>query len=222
MIDHNLKLAHPLLMEGAKEDRNLSLAITEKEQHDFRQYMERQGIDFSRPVMLVGVTAKLAHKTWAEDRMTEVLCRFIAACPHWQLIFNYAPGQEAENAHRIFSNMADKASVSSVFLNIEAKSPRQLAAMAANCTAYFGNEGGARHIVHAMGRPSLVVCSPSASKATWLPHDTDITAIGLSASDIRPDAATLTPREQYDLITVDRLWPLLRSFCEGLQETPKL
>ena len=86
----------------------------------------------------------------------------------------------------------------------------------------FGNEGGARHIVHAMGRPSLVICSPSASKATWLPQDTDITAIGLSASDIRPDAATLTPREQYDLITVDRLWPLLRSFCEGLQETPKL
>jgi len=203
MIDHNLKLAHPLLMEGAKEDRNLSLAITEKEQHDFRQYMERQGIDFSRPVMLVGVTAKLAHKTWAEDRMTEVLCRFIAACPHWQLIFNYAPGQEAENAHRIFSNMADKASVSSVFLNIEAKSPRQLAAMAANCTAYFGNEGGARHIVHAMGRPSLVICSPGASKTTWLPQDTDILAIGIDAPS-------------YDLITVDKVWPELQRFCEAI------
>lgn len=203
MIDHNLKLAHPLLMEGAKEDRNLSLAITEKEQHDFRQYMERQGIDFSRPVMLVGVTAKLAHKTWAEDRMTEVLCRFIVACPHWQLIFNYAPGQEAENAHRIFSNMADKASVSSVFLNIEAKSPRQLAAMAANCTAYFGNEGGARHIVHAMGRPSLVICSPGASKTTWLPQDTDILAIGIDAPS-------------YDLITVDKVWPELQRFCEAI------
>lgn len=203
MIDHNLKLAHPLLMEGAKEDRNLSLAITEKEQHDFRLYMERQGIDFSRPVMLVGVTAKLAHKTWAEDRMTEVLCRFIAACPHWQLIFNYAPGQEAENAHRIFSNMADKASVSSVFLNIEAKSPRQLAAMAANCTAYFGNEGGARHIVHAMGRPSLVICSPGASKTTWLPQDTDILAIGIDAPS-------------YDLITVDKVWPELQRFCEAI------
>ena len=203
MIDHNLKLAHPLLMEGAKEDRNLSLAITEKEQHDFRQYMERQGIDFSRPVMLVGVTAKLAHKTWAEDRMTEVLCRFIAACPHWQLIFNYAPGQEAENAHRIFSNIEGKVDVSSVFLNIEAKSPRQLAAMAANCTAYFGNEGGARHIVHAMGRPSLVICSPGASKTTWLPQDTDILAIGIDAPS-------------YDLITVDKVWPELQRFCEAI------
>lgn len=203
MIDHNLQLALPLLMEGAKEDRNLSLSITEKEQQDFRQYMERQGIDFSRPVMLVGVTAKLVHKTWAEDRMTEVLCRFIAACPQWQLIFNYAPGQEAENARRIFSNIEGKADVSSVFLNIEAKSPRQLAAMAANCTAYFGNEGGARHIVHAMGRPSLVICSPGASKTTWLPQDTDILALGIDAPS-------------YDLITVDKVWPELQRFSEAI------
>ena len=205
MIDHNLQLALPLLMEGAKEDRNLSLSITEKEQQDFRQYMERQGIDFSRPVMLVGVTAKLVHKTWAEDRMTEVLRRFIAACPQWQLIFNYAPGQEAENARRIFSNIEGKADVSSVFLNIEAKSPRQLAAMAANCTAYFGNEGGARHIVHAMGRPSLVICSPGASKTTWLPQETDILALGIDAPS-------------YDLITVDKVWPELQRFSEAISK----
>ena len=203
MIDHNLSLAHPLLMEGAKEERALSLAITEKERQDFRQYMERQGIDFSRPVMLVGVTAKLAHKTWQEDRMIEVLRRFIAACPQWQLIFNYAPGQEAENAQRIFSGIAGEDTISGVFLNIEAKSPRQLAAMAVNCTAYFGNEGGARHIVHAMGRPSLVICSPGASKTTWLPQDTDILTIGIDAPS-------------YDLITVDKVWPELQRFSEAI------
>ena len=249
MISHNLRLAEPLL-EGKEErgkwkeergkgkeesgerkvERNLSLSISDAEKQRFRSYMQQQGIDFSRPVLLVGVTAKLESKTWPEDRMTAVLRRFIEAFPQWQLIFNYAPGREADNARRIRDSLSNYAATSSqspsqslpVYLSIEAKSPRELAAMAANCTAYFGNEGGARHIVHAMGRPSLVVCSPSASKATWLPHDTDITAIGLSASDIRPDAAALTPREQYDLITVDRLWPLLRSFCEGLQETPKL
>ena len=246
MISHNLRLAEPLLEEreergeGKEEsgkwkvERNLSLSISDAEKQRFRSYMQQQGIDFSRPILLVGVTAKLESKTWPEDRMTAILRRFIEAFPQWQLIFNYAPGREAANARRIRDNLSTFAATSSqspsqppsqplpVFLSIEAKSPRELAAMAANCTAYFGNEGGARHIVHAMGRPSLVVCSPSASKTTWLPHDTDITAIGLSASDIRPDAATLTPREQYDLITVDRLWPLLRSFCEGLQETPKL
>ena len=201
MIDHNLKLSLPLQGQGGwMEDRNLSLSITEKEKQDFRSYMEQQGIDFSRPVMLIGVTAKLEHKTWSEDRMTETLRRFIAFYPDIQLIFNYAPGQEAENARRIYEQLGCPPNV---MMNVEAKSPRQLAAMAANCTAYFGNEGGARHIVHAMGRPSLVICSPGASKTTWLPQDTDILAIGIDAVN-------------YDLITVDKVWPELQRFCETI------
>ncbi len=188
---------------GQRGVKGLSLFITDQERQDFRQYMAGQGIDFSRPVLLVGVTAKLAHKTWPEDRMTEVLRRLIEAYPRLQLIFNYAPGKEAENAQRIHARLLSSAATPSqplpVFLNIQAKTPRQLAAMAANCTAYFGNEGGGRHIVHAMGRPSLVICSPGASKTTWLPQDTDVLALGIDAAS-------------YDLITVDRVWLELQSF----------
>ncbi len=188
---------------GQRGVKGLSLFITDQERQDFRQYMAGQGIDFSRPVLLVGVTAKLAHKTWPEDRMTEVLRRLIEAYPRLQLIFNYAPGKEAENAQHIHARLLSSAATPSqplpVFLNIQAKTPRQMAAMAANCTAYFGNEGGGRHIVHAMGRPSLVICSPGASKTTWLPQDTDVLALGIDAAS-------------YDLITVDRVWLELQSF----------
>ena len=204
MIDHNLKLSLPLISNQKRgiTDRNLSLFITEKEKADFRAYMQQKGISFSRPIMLVGVTAKLEHKTWAEDRMTEVLRRMIETFPQWQLIFNYAPGREEENARRIYEQLI---SPKSVFLNIAAKSPRELAAMAANCTAYFGNEGGGRHIVHAMGKPSLVICSPYASKTTWLPQDTDIVARGIDATS-------------YDLITVERVWKELEHFCKTITE----
>ena len=195
MIDHNLKLAEAL--KPSETDRNLSLVITDHEKAFFRAYMQRQGIDFSQPVMLVGVTAKLEHKTWPEDRMTEVLRRFITTFPQWQLIFNYAPGREADNAQRIYKLLN---SPKNVFLNIEAKSPRALAAMAANCTAYFGNEGGGRHIVHAMGKPSLVICSPYASKTTWLPQDTDIVAQGIDANEA----------------TVEVVWEQLLAFCKQL------
>lgn len=195
MIDHNLKLAETL--KPSETDRNLSLFITDHEKAFFRAYMQRQGIDFSQPVMLVGVTAKLEHKTWPEDRMTEVLRRIIETLPQWQLIFNYAPGREADNAQRIYKLLN---SPKNVFLNIEAKSPRALAAMAANCTAYFGNEGGGRHIVHAMGKPSLVICSPYASKTTWLPQDTDIVAQGIDANEA----------------TVEVVWEQLLAFCKQL------
>ena len=195
MITHNLKLTEPL--EPTVIDRNLSLSITEKEKMDFRAYMQQEGIDFNRPVMLVGVTAKLKSKTWPEDRMTDTLQRLLDHCPQLQLIFNYAPGREAENARLIYECLGKH---QNIFLQIQARSPRELAAMAANCTAYFGNEGGGRHIVHAMGKPSLVICSPFASKTTWLPQDTDIIALGIDANDA----------------TVEFVWNQLFTFCKEL------
>lgn len=210
MIDHNLKLLSPLKPEHTT--RELSLSITDKEKQEFRLYMEKQGIDFRRPVALIGVTAKLENKTWAEDRMTEILKRMLKTMPEMQLVFNYAPGREAENARRIYENLG---APPQVFINIEAKSMRQLAAMSANCTLYFGNEGGARHIVHAMGKPSLVVCSPMASKKTWLPTDTGIAAVGIAPSDVGQTEA-LSREEQYSLITVERVWEELERFLSDL------
>ena len=201
MITHNLKLAEPL--KPTVIDRNLTLSITDQEKADFRAYMQQEGIDFNRPVMLVGVTAKLAGKTWPEDRMTETLQRLLDHCPQLQLIFNYAPGREAENARLIYEYLGKH---HNIFLQIQARSPRELAAMAANCTAYFGNEGGGRHIVHAMGKPSLVICSPFASRTTWLPQDTDVLAWGIDAADA----------------TVENVWNQLLDFCTkiGVQTGP--
>lgn len=226
MIDHNLLLLSPLgISEG---DKAITLQISEQERRDFHDYMQAQGIDFSRPIMLAGVTAKLAAKMWAEDRMTEVLRRFISAHPEVQIIFNYAPGQEAENARRIEEVLNSQFSARSedtcktgnlkpqIFTNIEAKSMRQLAAMADNCTFYFGNEGGGRHIVQAMGRPSLVVCSPMASKQTWLPENDEVLTRGISATDIDPEAGRLSNAEQYSLISVERVWTALQAFYQQI------
>ena len=218
MIDHNLNMTVPLQQKtGIKhwqQSRKMTLGISDDEKREFRQYMQQQGIDFSRPVMLAGVTAKLAHKTWAEERMTKVLQLFIERYPSVQIIFNFAPGKEAENAGRIYQKLGQHPNI---FLNIEAKSMRLLAAMSANCTFYFGNEGGARHIIQAMGRPSFVVCSPAASKTTWLPENDEIPTRGLAPTDIDPDAMSLSYDQQYHLITAERVWQELQAFCSLIQ-----
>ena len=207
MIDHNLKLLSPLGQMDVQ--KSMTLQITEQECLDFCQYMQRQGLNFNHPIMLAGVTAKLANKTWAEERMIETLRRFVAAYPSVQIIFNFAPGQEAENVHRIYDALEKHPNL---HIDIEAKSMRQLAAMAANCTFYFGNEGGARHIAQAMGLPSLVVCSPTASKVTWLPENDKILTRGIAAIDLSCQANELTYEEQYALITVDVVWERLVDF----------
>ena len=39
--------------------------------------MEKEGIDFARPVLLIGVTTKLIHKKWNTEFMVATLKRIL-------------------------------------------------------------------------------------------------------------------------------------------------
>ncbi|MBQ7422978.1 MAG: glycosyltransferase family 9 protein [Prevotella sp.] len=210
MVSHNLQLLSPLQVET---DRHISLCISKEEISKFQAYMEQEGIDFSRPIMLAGVTAKLNNKTWKMEWMTETLHRFMQTYPNVQIIFNYAPGKEEENAREIYVDLhQDKR----IFIDIQAQSARQLAAMASLCTFYFGNEGGARHIVQAMQRPSFAICSPIADKQTWISQDSNILSEAVAPSDITDEIHGKSYEELYDLLTVDIVWKRLQTFCQQL------
>ena len=213
MVEHNLKLMEPLKELGPLNTTSeLSLAVTTEEKEEFRKYMEEKGIDFSRPVMLVGVTAKLDDKTWKEAFMTETLRRICNEWPELQVVFNFAPGKEAENARRIHQAVGNP----NIFINIEAPSMRKLASMLSLSTIYFGNEGGARHISQAVGTPSFVICSPSANKATWIPAGNPLQQ-AIAATDFlnEKEMEKMTRQEVYDSISVDRVWEGLTTFCRA-------
>ena len=55
---------------------------------------------------------------------------------------------------------------------------RELVALAHYTTFFFGNEGGARHIIQAEGKPSFVVCAPQTSIKKWIPEN-EIPAEGI-------------------------------------------
>lgn len=205
MVDHDLELLSPL--HPTELCHRLSLAVTTQEVASFRTYMEQQGIDFSCPVILCGVTAKLASKVWAEDRMVEIIRRLMNSYPEAQFIFNYAPGQEEQNARRMWQALGSSPRIT---IDLQAHSPRELVAMASMVTMYFGNEGGARHIVHSQGRPSFVICAPTSSKKMWIPQD-GIPADGIQGADVA-DTEGMTPQQVYDVITVDTVWERLQAF----------
>lgn len=210
MIDHNIGLASPLAAMGPiVADRRITLPIGAAEIADMRQYLQRMHIDFDRPLVLMGVTAKLPGKVWAEDRMTWVVDRFVERFPEAQLIFNYAPGDEEVNARRIYANLKDNRNV---FIDVQTRSPRELFALAHLINLYFGNEGGARHIVHAAGKPSYVVCAPGSNKTTWIPRDS-VPADGIAAADLA-DTATMTAAQMYATIDRDSVWKGLCGFIQ--------
>ena len=203
-VTGNLELLQPLnKATKVVYDSQFRLAITEKETAQFRAYMEKQGIDFSRPVLLAAVTTRIPGKSWRKEHMTEILKRLISNYDV-QVVFNYAGAVETEAAQAYYEAL-DKHP--SIFLNIEAKSLRELCALCQNSTFFFGNEGGPRHIAQAFDVPSFAIYPPKISKALWLPGD------GTRFVGISPDEFA-TPEEQKDmdyaqrfnLLTVEDVW----------------
>lgn len=215
MAEYDASLAAPL--NGIKPIQltsEFTLHITDEERNSFGEYLQKKGINLTKPILLANVTAKLAHKVWNEDYMIEVLDRFIKRYGDWQIIFNYAPGQEEENARRIYERLGKPANI---FIDVQARSSRELVAMGTYMTLFFGNEGGARHIMHAAGCPSLVICAPENSKVVWIPQ-TAVKAEGIAPSDYADETmlSAMSRDEKYALITPDIVWERLTKFINEM------
>ena len=220
MVEYDTRYALPLQsLRPIEPVYAFTLHITDEERQAFGTYLTSQGIDLHRPVMLANVTAKLASKVWMEDRMVWVLHHFLEQYPDYQLIFNYAPGQEEENARRIYTQLGKP---QQVFIDVQAHSARELVAMSHYMTLFFGNEGGARHIAQAAGCPSLAICAPENSKKVWIPQ-TQVLADGISPVDTLEEHQLteqayqqLSREEKYGLLTQEYVWSRLQSFMQKL------
>lgn len=195
---------------------DFKLYVTEKERQEFKQYMQSKGIDFSRPVVLVGVTTKLAHKNWNREYMKETLKALSERYDNIQLIFNYAPGKEEQEAKRIYEELNCPETVKT---DIKADSLRKLMALCSNTDFYFGNEGGTRHMIQALGIPSFSIYSPGADKCKWLPHNST-KAQGIGPKDVlsENESRNLSYKDLFDSITPEqvckRLFPMLDEFIQ--------
>lgn len=215
MVKRNLLYAAPLeKVWPIQYTSRFNIEIAEKEVYNFRTYMESEGINFKNPVILVGVTTKLVHKKWNTARMAEVIRKILNEYSTFQLIFNYAPGEEERDARQIYEDIKAH---ENIFINIKANSLRQLGALCANCSFYFGNEGGARHIAQALNIPSFAIYSPSSSKAIWLPHNST-EALGIDPQDmISSDRLKgFSYEELFSLITVEEVYKRLKPLLDKL------
>lgn len=204
MVQHNLQLLEPLNQTGKiVYDPAFRLYVSEKEKQAFRTYMEKQGIDFSRPVILGSVVTRVIDKMWSMERMREVLSRIIRKYDP-QIIFNYTGEKEENLAMELFRSMG---SDSHIFMNIQANTLLELRAMIANCDFFFGNEGGTRHIAQALDVPSYAIYSPGISKSVWLPGNSDKFQGIESVGDSLPaQTETKEVSDGHALISVEDVW----------------
>ena len=214
-VDRMVALLNPVEKElDLQLTKNFRLNITAEEQNSFRKYMIKEGIDFSKPVVVCTVAARIAHKTWNTDYMAEVLLRMIEKYDA-QLIFNYV-GDELMVAQSVKEKMGNP---TQVFLNVEAKSLRELGALLTNADFFFGNEGGPRHISQALDIPSYAIYPPGISKKEWLPNASEKFQ-GIEVNDIMSDSepGTLSYIDSFNTITPDvvcvRLFEMLNRYLK--------
>lgn len=217
MVRQNLRLMEPLsALAPLKYTEEFRLYVSEKQRADYRRYMEQQGIDFRRPILMATVTARLTYKVWNKEKMKDVLRRIIDRYDA-QIIFNFA-GKEREMAEQYKREMNND---SHIFMNVEAKSLPELCALLTHCHFFFGNEGGPRHIAQALGVPSYAIFPPGIWKSVWLPGDQTRYA-GISPDDFMPyreqQERKLNYTERFDLIPVEEVWNGVKDMLDELPD----
>jgi heptosyltransferase III len=199
-VDRMVALLNPVEKElNLKLTNDFRLEITKEEQRNFRNYMVQEGIDFSKPVVVCTTAARIPHKIWNTDYMAKVLLQIIKKYDA-QLIFNYV-GDELSVAQSVKEKMGNP---SQVFLNIDAKSLRELGALLKNANFFFGNEGGPRHISQALDIPSFAIYPPEIAKKEWLPNASERFQ-GIEPGDIlsNSELQTLSYIDSFNAITPD-------------------
>lgn len=212
-----LDLLNPLMSKySIIKDPNFKVYYTQEELNSFKTYMENNGIDFTRPIIICGVTTRIPGKGWDDEKMKETLTRIINKYDA-QLIFNYGDNREKELALELEILMNKD---SHIFTNIEAKNLRELICLLANSNFYYGNEGGTRHISQALEIPSFAIYPPGVDKNNWLPNKSEKYS-GIELQDIITDKTKyqhLEYKEQFKFIDVKSVWDKLdESLTKNLQ-----
>jgi heptosyltransferase-2 len=208
-----LRLLSPLEKEcKVQYDRQFKVYLTENEKEAFARKMAAKGIDFSRPVIVCAVTARLTGKVWAMKYMQQLLQRLIDARPELQLIFNYG-GKEEEDAAVLLREKLNNSPA--IFTDIRAENLRELAAMLTNSRFFFGNEGGPRHISQALNIPSFAIYPPNIEKRKWLPNACERFQ-GIEPADVSDKAKDekLSYQEKFEFISVDEVWSRLNKMLK--------
>lgn len=210
MVHHDLSLLNPLGFKSVNPD--FSLSVTDAERQRFAAYLKDCGLDLNKPIALLGVTAKLPDKCWSFDGMEYVTQHLVSKYPDLQIIYNFAPGREEKEAKMVYEKTGRDPHI---FINVKARSQRELCVMSTFVTLYFGNEGGTRHIVQASGKPSFVVVSPQQHSKVWVVQN-DVAAGSIDVDDVlSPESkATLNYQQQYQALTPELVWNSFDSFIE--------
>ena len=205
-VQRNLLLVSPLMrLRPMTYVSDFRLVLPKEEIREFKEKMQKEGIDFSKPIIVCAPCTRVNGKAWNREYMKEILWRILKHYPA-QLIFNYDK-TEKEDVYQLYQEMNQHPRI---FVHVEADSLRRLVAMLSLSTFFFGNEGGPRHMAQACGVPSFAIYPPQVNKQKWLPAPSQCNQ-GISPYDVisQSEREYLMGQVCFDRLNADRVWEKL-------------
>lgn len=163
-IDDRLALLSPIISENLDSQKKPKIYLTEDEITSAKKFLNDQGIDSEKPLIMLGVLGSGDSKTYPLNYMAKIIDS-IAMNTDAVLLFNYIPSQE-EDAKRVYE-LCKEATRKRIAFETFAPDLREFLALLKCCDCYIGNEGGSTNMAKALNVPTFSIFSPWIDKLGW-------------------------------------------------------
>lgn len=163
-VENRLRLLKPLIGEIDEVAIPPKVYLTDNEILTTGSFLENNGVDFSKPILMIGILGSSAKKTYPLSYMAEII-NHIACQGEFTILFNYFPSQL--NKAKELYNLCSPESKTKIRFDIYASSLRTFLGVLHHCNALIGNEGGAINMAKALNVPTFSIYSPWIEKADW-------------------------------------------------------
>jgi len=162
-IDNRLSMIHSIV-GTSKLELHPKIYLTPKESKRAKHIMIEGGVNFQKPIIMIGILGSKDEKTYPLNYMGELI-NFIAKNYNVDILLNYIPKQK----HKVeeimhFVNNENKIKIKTKIIG---NTIRELSAIMSLCNLNISNEGGSCHISKALDIPTFSIFSPYIELNTW-------------------------------------------------------
>lgn len=182
-IENRLRLLKPLIDEIDQKINPPKVYLTDDEILNARSFLENNGVDFSKPIIMMNILGSSINKTYPISYMSEVVDS-VTKKGEFIVLFNYMPSQI--NKAKELYDLCSVKSRNLIKFDVFAPSLRTFLGVLYHCNALIGNEGGAINMAKALNVPTFSIFSPWITQAGWETFKNSKSNAAVHLNDYKP------------------------------------
>ncbi len=177
-IEHRMILLKPLGIDF--KNIKPKIFLTEEEIQYAKKYLSENGLNFSKPIVMISAIGSNPLKTFPLQNMAKVL-NTICQDREIQLLYNYFPYQK--NQAKELYDLCNEDTKQKIFFEVFEDDLRKFLAITNHCNALIGNEGGATNMAKALEIPTFTIFATGVVKNSWNAFENETTNISVHIHD---------------------------------------